>query len=302
LLPVFIRNSNAIVLERSSRLHISAVLLAKLFQRKLLLEWKDHLIDYESSLFKRLALFIEDIKIKFADCIIVESYVLQQLLIKRYPNKQFHVAYNAVELGHLNGEHLTVVRDRDIGFLYAGGYADYHDMLSLVDAAVLLAHRNLSFNFVCIGNGPHRAEMESKVIALGLQNYFTFVNSVSYDSLTEFYKRSVFGILPGCTEIICPIKVFEYMGFGLIPVIPDYLCNREVLSDDVAFYFEPINPRSIADTIEKCLSLLQNNGEYLDALSLENFRQAKEKFNWVATWGELIALKSLGIEYEFKKY
>lgn len=291
LLPIFIKCPYAILLERSSRLHIASILLAKLFKRKVLLEWKDHLVDYESSLFKSWALLVEDLKVKLSDCILVESKVLEFTLRETYSDARFHVAYNAVDLDGCSEDRLQKSHEKDIDFLYAGGYADYHDMLCLVEAANILNSRHISARFVCVGNGPHRAKMESRVNELGLKFNFEFIDAMSYSQLMRLYGRAIFGILPGCTDIICPIKIFEYMGFGLVPVIPDYLCNKEILNGDAAIYFEPGSAHSFADAIQKCLSfLLSDSGrDYLDGISLQNFRLAKNNYNWVSTWGGFVA-------------
>jgi glycosyltransferase involved in cell wall biosynthesis len=39
------------------------------------------------------------------------------------------------------------------------------------------------------------------------------------------------GFLPGSLPIVCPIKVFEYLAAGTVPMIPDTPANREVILD-----------------------------------------------------------------------
>jgi glycosyltransferase involved in cell wall biosynthesis len=299
LLPIFIKKPNAILLERSSRLHISPIILAKLFRRQILLEWKDHLVDYDASLFLKWALFIEDLKIKFSDHVIVESKILQSILQINYPATSFYVAFNAVELEEFDEKSLLKSSEKKIDFLYAGGYADYHNMLCLVDAVHILTQKKVSIKLVCVGNGPHRLEMEEKVASYGLSQYFDFVESKPYSELTQIYKQASFGVLPGCTDIICPIKVMEYMGFGLVPIIPDYGCNREILNGDSAFYFHPNNPESFSEVLSRCLDFLNTSKDYIDSISLMNFQTAKDRLNWVSTWGAFVA--SNANEYARKK-
>jgi glycosyltransferase involved in cell wall biosynthesis len=288
VLKKMIFNSYDIILERSSRLHISTLILSKLLGKYYILEWKDHIIDYDNSLFIKYAKFIEKIKIKFADKIIVESNVLKEEISQITDGRKIQVAYNAVELPDISIESIInkFSSNKKLRVVYAGGFTFYHNMELLVEVAQILSKKNILENveFLIIGNGPCKQQLINNLSKHGLIDIYTFHDSMPFEQLKEYYLNSHIGILPGSTDIICPIKVMEYMGYGMIPLIPEYMCNKEIIEDNVdGFLFKPFNALSFVESFE----LLLNNFELSD-IAISAHIKAKEKFTWLNTWGKSV--------------
>ena len=92
-------------------------------------------------------------------------------------------------------------------------------------------------------------------------------------------------VLPGSTDIICPIKVQEYMASGLPAIVPDYPCNREVIADGVTgMLFEPKNERALADKI-LVLAKDKNMRQHMGDMARQ---EVLKRFTWEETWGRAL--------------
>jgi glycosyltransferase involved in cell wall biosynthesis len=94
-------------------------------------------------------------------------------------------------------------------------------------------------------------------------------------------------LLPGCTDIICPIKVSEYMAAGLPVVIPNHEPNREIISPgENGLLFTPQDARSLS---EEMLNL-KNNPGLRDRMGSRARKTAAENLTWEETWGRVVNL------------
>ena len=155
----FIEKDLNLVWERSSRLHWAGLRLAKSKNIPFVLEWKDHLIDYDYSLFHWLAKKIESYKIKESNYIVVESNVLKKELINLgVPNDKIYVALNAVKPLDFerNKKEGISIRNKynidkdDVVVGYLGSYAFYHNTELLIESAYkVLKDKNRVIFFSC---------------------------------------------------------------------------------------------------------------------------------------------------------
>jgi glycosyltransferase involved in cell wall biosynthesis len=285
-----------LVWERSCRLHYSGYRYAKRRGVPFVLEWKDHLVDYGISTFKFYALWMERYKNIRADYIVVESEVLKDALTKQGVNgDKILVAYNAVNAQEFkpSNERRNIYRsslevgEDDILVGYIGSYAFYHDTERLVNAALILKNKGVSnVKFLFIGNGKEYQqcyELAKKSLLLG--STVIFKESIPKERVPEVLASIDISVLPGSTDIICPIKVFEYMAAGTVALVPDYPCNREVVSDfENGVLFQPHNENDLADKI----LWLSQNPEKIKSIGFQGRLTVKEKFTWDNTWGRVM--------------
>jgi len=93
-------------------------------------------------------------------------------------------------------------------------------------------------------------------------------------------------VLPGSIELICPIKVQEYMAMELATVVPDYPCNREVIREgQTGMFFEPGNEESLADK----LSMLARDNTLRATLGKQARQEVLRRFTWKKTWGKALS-------------
>lgn len=285
-----------LVWERSSRLHWAGILYAKRHSIPCVLEWKDHLIDYKYSLFKPIAVFVENWKNKNADFISVESKKIKHILISQgIDEKKIYVTYNAVnpnefskniQLGLSIRKQLGI--DNSVLLVgYVGSYAFYHDTIRIIKAAKLLKDRNdVNIKWLLIGDGKDRKECEKSAIELGLLNKEIFMLPFqSKEKIPGFLSAMDVTILPGSTDIICPIKVMEYMAAKSVVLVPNYECNREIIQDGYnGLLFTPYDENSIVSQLIK----ISSNKQLCEQLG-ENARQTVlKKLVWDKTYGAVL--------------
>lgn len=277
-----------LIWERSSRLHSVGLKLAKKFGRPYVLEWKDHLIPYRFSLFISWAKRIERRKLNEADYIIVESHVLREYLIQQYEvaSSKIIVAHNAVDMTVFKSDYSRAQCRERYGLSqtklivgYLGSYAFYHQCALMVAVAQQL--QNDDIEILMVGNGRDYQQVralaeQSQLIGRSMR----FMSRVDKDRVPEILASIDIAVLPGSTDIICPIKIQEYMAMGLATIAPDYACNREIIDDGVnALLFEPGN----ADQLSHKIRLLRD-ARLRQELGLAAQQHMMDNFSWEKTW------------------
>jgi glycosyltransferase involved in cell wall biosynthesis len=283
-----------IIWERSCRLHCVGLTAARCLGVPYVLEWKDHLVDDRVSLFRRKALRMEVTKNHGADYIVVESKVLRDDLERQgIAGGKIIVAHNAVKVSQFARDQEKRVRVRSelgvdgstvlVGYL--GSYAFYHDTARLVLAADIIRRAGRAGRIKVLMMGAGREYPASRKLAerLGLEDSVLIMKpGVPTQQVPGILAALDIAILPGSTEIICPIKVQEYMACELPTLVPDYACNREVIDDGrTGVLFAPRDAHALAAKIcdladEPCVRL---------QMGREARREVERRFGWESTWG-----------------
>lgn len=292
----FWRSRPDIVWERSCRLHSAGLTFARRIGVPYVLEWKDHLIDYSCSFFRKRAIRAEEQKNSEANFVVVESEVLREALVREgVEGHKIIVAHNAVDAHQF--DRVTTKRDkvrRELGIDsdtvlvgYLGSYAFYHDTARLVLAADIIQKESHNdrrrIRILMVGAGKEYQASRRLAEKLGLLDTILQMQpGVSKNEVPAILSALDIAVLPGSTDIICPIKIQEYMACQLPILAPDYACNREVLQDGRAgVLFTPKDEKDLADKLLRLAS---------DRSQCERFgRQARKdvirRFNWSSTWG-----------------
>ena len=290
------RKDYSLVWERSSGLHWAGILYAKRNGIPSVLEWKDHLIKDYPSLFKPLSIYIERWKVKNADYIAVESKVLKDDLVKQgIPADKIFVTYNAVNPSEFQKDTITKAEVRkelglsesDILVGYVGSYAFYHDSIRMVKAAKILKERGYdNIKWLLIGDGKDKPECESFARDNGLlEDSVIMLPFQAKERIPGYLSAMDVTVLPGSTDIICPIKVMEYMAAKSVVLVPDYKCNREIINGENGLLFEPGNEESIADV----LISLSNDKTKCEQLGENARRTVVESLTWDKTYGAVLS-------------
>jgi glycosyltransferase involved in cell wall biosynthesis len=92
-------------------------------------------------------------------------------------------------------------------------------------------------------------------------------------------------ILPGSTDIICPIKVQEYMAAALPTILPDYPANREVIRHgETGWLFDPLDEKKLA----QCLLEAARAPTSCRRLGERAREEVMNRFTWDKTWGRTL--------------
>lgn len=275
----------SIVWERSSRLHFSSLLYAKKKKAIYVHEWIDNLLTlYKYSAFKWMGRIVENIKKKYSDFIVVPNGVIKDNLVAEGIDKdKILVAYNAVDTAVFfpdksKKETFTVT--------YIGSYAFYHDIFRLIKAIKILQDKypDIEIDYQFVGDGMHAKETMRMAKDLNLQN-ITFNGRVDMNDVPKWINEADICVLPGSTDIICPIKIMEFMGCGTVPLLPDYECNKEVVTNGVdGVLFKPFDEEDLADKILWSF----NNKEKLIEIGNNALKTCLERFTWGTTWNKAL--------------
>jgi glycosyltransferase involved in cell wall biosynthesis len=283
-----------VIWERSCRLHCSGLVMARRLGVPYVLEWKDHLVDYRASLFRGKALRMESRKNREADYIVVESGVLRDELgrggIDVGKIIVAHNAVNAAEFTRDSQERARVrkelgVSDDTVLVGYLGSYAFYHDTARLVLAADIIRKQEAAGRVQILMVGAGKEHQESRTLAekLGLlDNILMMKPGVPKHEVPGILAALDIAVLPGSTDIICPIKIQEYMACELPSVVPDYACNREVLRDgETGMLFKPKDESALA----KKIAILAADQKLREAIGRRAREEVIRRLSWEATWG-----------------
>lgn len=176
------------------------------------------------------------------------------------------------------------LHNKDI-ILYVGRLERLKGLEYLMEALKIIKGKGISFQFLCIGNGNLRVEMEKFCNENGIESVFTGI--VPPEELPPFYKLSTLLVLPSVTTrtfkepwglVIneafnqgCPVVVTDAVGAGV---------GGLVINGENGFVVPEKNSFALAEAIEKILlqrdlreKLSKNAKEEIEKWTYE--RQAK---------------------------
>jgi len=286
-----------LIWERSCRLHYAGLVMARRLGVPYVLEWKDNIASYWLSLYRSRARRMEKRKNSEADFIVTESAVLRSDLIREgIDGGKILVAQNAVdpekfhrdvEAGLRTRKELGVKRETVlVGYL--GSYAWYHGAGRLVKAMDVLRKRYVE-NVRClmVGTGKEYDKMRRLAEKNGLLGSAIIMKpGVPPHEVPGILAALDIAVLPGSTDIICPIKIQEYMATELATLAPDYACNREVIDNGrTGMLFTPKDERALAEKI----AMLAQDHAMRRTMGQKARKEVEHCFTWEKTWGAALA-------------
>ena len=290
------RDKPDIIWERASRLSSAGLTIARMYGIPFVHEWKDHLVPYSFPLYHRRAVNLEKRKNQEADYIVVESdKVKEDLAQEGVDISKILVAHNAVSpeefqidtAGRQEYRRRLGIREDEVLIGYLGSYAFYHDMVRLVLAAEILRKQGKAcIKILMVGTGKEYEETHRLAEKRNLLGSTVIMEPwVPAETVPKVLSALDVAVLPGSTDIICPIKIQEYMAMELATVVPDYPCNREVITEgQTGLLFEPKNEQSLAGK----LSLLAKDTKTRVTLGKNARQEVLRRFTWEKTWGKAL--------------
>lgn len=285
-----------LIWERSTGLHCAGILFAKKKGITSVLEWKDHLIKDYWSLFRPLVRYIEKWKNRNASFIVVESNVLKNQLVSEGVDPQkIYITYNAVnpaEFTRKPDSRLEIrskygFSDNDLIVGYVGSYAFYHDSTRMIKAAGVLKSMGIhNIKWLLVGDGKDKDLCRELALQEGLLEQSVFmIGSVPKEEVPYLLSAMDVTILPGSTDIICPIKVMEYMAMGDVVLVPDYPCNREIIDGETnGLLFQPFDENSI---VEQLLRILKGR-DIIEEMGRNARHFVCTNLTWDKTYGDVL--------------
>lgn len=202
---------------------------------------------------------------RWADYIVPNSYAQENFLSSHYPwmKTKLYAISNFVDLDRFN---FTMKVKREIPLIViAASIWQPKNAFGLIQAVKLLKDKNRKFNIEWYGitdaSSDYLSECNGLIAQMGLENYIRLLPKSK--QIQEQYRNCDFFCLPsfyeGTPNVIC-----EAMSCGR-PVICSDVCDNPiyVAEGENGFLFDPTNPSSIADAIERALNVTSDEYKFL---------------------------------------
>jgi len=185
--------------------------------------------------------------------------------------------------------------------LYVSNFAEHKNHKRLIEAFRMVKKRKEKIKLILIGDIP-KAKMIKKRLINRLEKRWSvagrmdseegieFLGHIDKSRLPEFYSRAEIFVFPSIRESFGH-PIVEAMSCG-VPILISNLSYAHEICGDAAVYFDPFNPKDIAD---KIIKVLENDGLKAD-LRRKSIERAK-RFSWEKCFEETInVLKRLADE------
>ncbi len=286
-----------LVWHRASRLHCAPLRVAQKLGVPYVLEWIDRLVSYDLSLFRRWAARADRRRMREAHRIVVTSAHWKREVAEEFglPDERIIVSHNAVDPGEFTRDPQagSAVRKQMgipedalvVGFV--GSYGWYHEAHLVADAAARLRGRTrVPVYFLMVGDGPNRARLDERARELEVEDVVLREGAVPHADVPRWLSAMDAAVVPANGgEIICPMKVQEYMAASTAPIVADSAANREVVDEDrTGLFFRSSDPDSMADAIARLASMPGRAAE----LGRAARNEVIERFTWRETVGRAL--------------
>jgi glycosyltransferase involved in cell wall biosynthesis len=132
--------------------------------------------------------------------------------------------------------------------IYAGSLGVGYDITTLVEAASILRRQRAKLRIVIAGSGPRRGE----VVAAFRDGLIDYLGQLDPQELTNAYEQADIGLAPYSADsmVAMPIKLFDYINFGLFVVSSLTLEARNVIEDNkIGRSYTPGDAQELATTL-----------------------------------------------------
>ena len=214
---------------------------------------------------------------------------------KKYIKKDnVDIIYNYSDLNSKNEN--TPLNKREYDVIYCGSIRKFRGVLQIIETARIARIKSRNLKFLILGpvwDKGLRNKIYSLIHKYGLSSKVILKDMVPYDQVSTFYNKSKIGLAvfldSPVSQIILPIKTFEYMAFGLPVVCSNFGHLLKYTTDnDTGIPVNPENPEEIYNAIVKILDDKSIYEKYRN----NSLKAAKEKYSWDLMDKKLIKIYS----------
>jgi glycosyltransferase involved in cell wall biosynthesis len=288
LLPVLLRQPNAILYERHAYFMFMGVLLGNWLKRPVLLEVNElsGFTRVRGLIMGRLARRIDAWTFSRATCILCVSRVLANEAERRGAKvERVHVLPNAIDVHRFRGSGpKQPVRARlgledSIVLGHVGLFLPWDRLDALMEAVKCIRDRHPEIKVLLVGDGPEMQNLKQTAFRLGMEREVIFSGPVPREDVPAYIDAMDICVLPDSSAFGSPIALFEFMAMGKPCVVPDLGPIRDVIDDNVTGVMFPHGDYNALG--QALLSLVQD-----PALRIQIGAQAKdtvfERHTWTA--------------------
>ncbi len=201
--------------------------------------------------------------------VVAVSEFTRHLALKHYP-VEIEVIHNGVDIKALNPGEIKIQSPPRITF--AGRLMKQKNPIQIINTLAKL--KDLEWDYVLLGDGPLRAEVEEEIAKYNLQDRFTLLGWVTPEDVIDWFGKSDILFMPSLTEGL-PVVGVQALAMGLAMVVSNIggfvdlvdEGKNGFLIDDKDKYEEVL--RELINNPEKLLSFKEASRKKAEEFSLE---------------------------------
>lgn len=242
LLPLLLRQPDAVLYERHAYFMFTGVLLAKVLGRPVILEVNE-LAGFKRArglIMEGLARRIDAWVFSQADHILCVSRVLAKEAQQRGASaERVHVLPNAIDPNRFRGLPPAQSLRARLGLegsIVIGHVGLFHlwDRLDvLIDVVKNIREQHPDTKILLVGDGPEMETLKQTACRLGMESAVVLPGPVHRDDVPGYIDAMDICVLPDSNAFGSPIALFEFMAMGKPCVVPDLGPMRDVIDDNL---------------------------------------------------------------------
>lgn len=244
--------------------------------------------------FKLIAKIVENWIFSNADHLLTISSEFKQILISRgVPSEKCSFQPNAVnlrrfDLSRVNSDKIRTkfgLSDKIvIGFV--GSFAKWHGIELLYNVIPKILEKNDNVIFLLVGDGVSFKPFSKWIDKYQFNNSVVLTGQIHADDVPEYVAAMDVGLIPNSNQYGSPMKLFEYLSVGVVPVVPDFKPMRDVVENcKTALFFPPKDINAMIEQLEKII----NDNVLRRKISL-NAREITRKYTWEHNVSKILSI------------
>jgi glycosyltransferase involved in cell wall biosynthesis len=271
LLTRYLDSPPDLIYVRASLLSTAGIELAERVGRPLIVEVNTPLADeqarYRSGALMELSAAVEARLLRSADVVSVVSETLAAHVVACGADPRTVVTCpNGVDAARFRPHPVSPQRRKELGVPdgpvvgFVGGLRPWHGVDVLPDVLAGLDRRGIHAHLVVAGDGPARADIETRAADLDLADRVVFLGAVDHDDMPDVIASLDVALAPypalDHDFYFSPLKLFEYLACG-VPVVASNVgqIGEIVQSERDAILTEPGDTAAV---VEACVRLLSS--------------------------------------------
>ena len=224
--------------------------------------------------------------------IATEENVAKKFRDYLHNDEKVDIIYNYTNLYPENKDYSSENKIYDA--IYTGSIRSTRGIFQIIRAVKIARNNGYLFKILFIGPVFER-NLKKKVFRLldqyKLHDHLVIMDPVPYEKIGRFYEQSRTGLIifsdNPVNRTILPIKLFEYMAFGL-PVLSSNFGHMKKYThkEETGLTVDPSDPRDICD---KLIAILTNHQLY-EKCSINGLNAVNQKYRWQFMEDKLLAI------------
>ncbi len=193
--------------------------------------------------------------------------------IESVPRSCFDVIYNGIELGDATGREGAAPLTEPMTIVMVANLRPIKSVATLIKAAVTVVKSVSTAQFILVGDGPQRGELEQLARNRGIANHITFAGG--QDDVMSILEKASVGVLTSLSEG-CANAILEYMRSSLPVVATAVGGNRELVVDGETGFLITAGD---TDTLAEKLIYLLNHGRQAQEMGRRGYERVVDRFS-----------------------